>query len=254
MNKNTFYITIGIVGLTAAVSIGSAVSLASKNRAAKADILALQTQIANMEAAVPAISSEPEIIYLSASGDTNELVNLKNELAAKDAALAALKENSSGNNRRNGNRQSFEERMAKMKEEDPDGYAKMVTERSERQQQMRYSLAERTASFMDMDTSMMTEEELANHDLLVEKMAQVWAISEQLQDAEAAPNRETMREMRDLSREVQTLLNAERTVMFKLLGTELGYNDADAATLAAYADEIVEATTFNVGRGGGRGR
>lgn len=253
MNKNTPYIIAGAASLIAAACIGSAASLSSKNKAAKAEILALQTQIANMEAAVPEISQEPEIIYLSSSGDTNELTNLKNELARKDAELAALKENG-GENRRSV-RESFEERIAKMKEEDPEGYAQMVAERSERQQQMRYNLAERTASFMDMDTSMMTEEELANHELLVEKMAQVWEMSEQFQNPEASPDREAMREMRDLSREVQTLLDSERTVMFRQLGTELGYDDADAASFAAYADEIIEATTFNVGRGGsGPGR
>ncbi|WP_372796216.1 hypothetical protein [Pontiella sp.] len=258
MNKKMPYYIAGATGLIALVSIGSTVSLSSRNKAAKATILDLQTQIARMEAAVPDVSAEPEIIYLDSNGETNELTMLKTQLAEKEARLAALADGNGGREDRrrgDGERESWEDRIARMKEEDPEGYAKMLEERSDRQQRMRYTLAERTATFMDLDTSTMSEEELTNHEQLVAIMAQVWEMTEQFQDPEAAPDREAFREMRDLAREVQPLLEAERTVMFKQLGTELGYEGEDAAAFAAYADEIIEATSMRLpgGRGGGGG-
>jgi len=125
MNKNMPYIIAGATSLIAVISIGSALSLTSKNKAAKSEILDLQTQIAHMEAAVPDVSAEPEIIYLDSSGDTNELTNLKNQLAEKDAQLEALKANGGERVERqrgeNGQRESWEDRMTRMKEEDPEG-------------------------------------------------------------------------------------------------------------------------------------
>jgi len=150
-------------------------------------------------------------------------------------------------------RESFEDRMAKLKEEDPEGYAEMIQQRQERQESMRYNLAERTATFMDLDTSNMTEEELANHELLVEKMANVWALTDQFQDPEASPDREAMRELFTEMREVRPLMRKERTVMFKQLGTDLGYEGKEAEDFATHVEDIIGATNLQMPRGG-RGR
>ena len=256
MNRKLPYIIAGSTTLIALVSIGSALSLSSKNKAAKVEILDLQTQIAHMEASVPDVTPQPEIIYLTHEGDTNELTALKTQLAEKDAQLETLRAMAArpqqpGSEERPG----WDERMAKMKSEDPEGYAQMVKNRGERQQQMQYNLAERTATFMDLDTSMMTEEELANHEQLVQLMAKVWEMSEQFNDPEAAPDREAMREMWELTREVQPLMQTERAVMLKQLGSEMGYEGEDAEAFAGYVDEIYQTTSMRnlMGGRGGRG-
>jgi hypothetical protein len=248
MNKNTTYIVTGAASLIALVSISSALSFSSKNKAAKAEILALQTQIANMEAAIPDVSQEPEIIYLTSEGDTNELTTLKTQLAEQEAQLEGIQSNTNRPARKE--RESFEDRMAKMKEEDPEAYAEMVQKREERSTKMRYNLAERTATFMDLDTSTMTEEELANHELLVGKMARVWELTEQFQDPEATPDREAMREMFTEMNEVRPLLKDERTVMFKQLGTDMGYEGDDAVDFAAHVEEIISTTSIQMPGGG----
>jgi hypothetical protein len=148
-------------------------------------------------------------------------------------------------------RESFEDRMAKMKEEDPEGYAEMIQQRQERQESMRYNLAERTATFMDLDTSNMTEEERVNHEQLVERMANVWALTEQFQDPEEQPDREVMRELFNEMREVRPLMDLERSVMFKQLGSDLGYEGDEAETFAAHVEEIIESTSIQTPRGGG---
>ncbi len=250
MKKNIPQIAAGIAALIALISVVSAASLSSKNKAAKAEILALEQQIASMEAYTPAPDKEPEIIYLTQDGDTNEITALKTQLATTEARLEAVR---GGTNRPPRQRESFEDRMATMKAEDPEGYAEMIQQRRERQSQMRYSLAERTATFMDLDTSTMNEEELANHEALVAKMARVWELTDQMQDPEAAPDRETMREMFTELRDVRPMMETERNVMFKQLGGDLGYQGEDAEAFATHVEQIIEATSTRIPNMGGRG-
>ncbi len=254
MNKKNSLVMLGIVSTIALVSVVSAMSLSSKNKSAKAQITALQEQISRMEAAVPDALPAPEIVYMTDTGDTNEVTVLKSQLAQKNALLENIQSNT---NRPPRERESFEDRMAKMKEEDPKAYAEMVQKRQERQEEMRYNLAERTATFMDLDTSMMTEEERANHEQLVERMVNVWALTEQFKDPEAAPDREAMRELMTEMNEVRPLMKEERTVMFKQLGSDLGYEGQDALNFATHVEEIISATSLQMpGRGsrGGGGR
>lgn len=257
MKPKQLYIVAGVASLVALIGLGSTLSLSVKNKAAEAEILALRNQIVRMEASVPEVDAQPEIIYLNDTGDTNELAHLKAMIAEQEKLIASFQSSTNENARQREPRQSFEERMAQLKQEDPEAYAEMIKRREERQTSLRYGLAERTATFMDLDTSLMTEEELANHNLLVEKMARVWELTEAFQNPEAAPDRETMRNMFEAAQEARPLLRNERTVMFKQLGYDLGYEGEDAANLAANIENIIEATNiqmpFGGGRGGGRG-
>lgn len=249
MNKNTSLIIVSASVLIALVSLVSATSISSKNKAAKAEILDLQEQIVRMEASIPDASPEPEIVYMTSTGDTNEVTALKTQLAEKDALLENMQ---SRTNRPPRQRESWEDRIAKMKEEDPEGYAEMVQKRQERQEEMRYNLAERTATFMDLDTSQMTPDELANHELLVTKMARVWELTDAFQDPEASPDRETMREMFTTINEARPLMDQEREVMFKQLASDIGYTGDDSAAFSEHIEQIIEATTIQMPRGGGR--
>ena len=98
----------------------------------------------------------------------------------------------------------------------------------------------------------MTEEERANHELLVEKMANVWALTEKFQDPEAAPDREAMGELFNEMREARPLMAQERTIMFKQLGTDLGYEGEEAQDFATHVEEIISTTSLQM-PGGGRG-
>ena len=252
MNKNTPYIVVAVSVLLAAVSIGSAMKQSSQKKAAEAEITALREQIARMGGNLPDTKAPAESRPID--GSTNEIQALQALLAEKEVELATLTTNTTTTNappRRQ--RESWEDRMAKMKEEDPEGYAEMIQRREERQQEMRYNLAERTATFMDLDTANMTEKELANHELLVEKMAKIWELSDRFQDPEAAPDREAMRELFSEARDVRPLMDQEREIMFKQLGTDLGYENKDAKAFATHVEEIIDATTMRMPQGGGRG-
>lgn len=145
--------------------------------------------------------------------------------------------------------------MARMKAEDPEGYAEMIKRREEFQEKIKYNMAERTATFMDLDTANMTEEEREIHELLVEKMATIWALTDQFNDPEQPPDRDAMRELFAATREVRPLMEQERTIMFKQLGTDLGYEGTDAQDFATHVEDIISATSLQtiMPRGGGRG-
>ncbi|MDF7807337.1 hypothetical protein P4E94_07805 [Pontiellaceae bacterium B12219] len=251
MNKKTLTIISAALAAVSAISLASVASQSAKNKQAQAEILALQEQLADLRNAPPPPTPEPEIVYMTAEGNTNEVTVLKSELAKAMAMLESAQ--TSSTNRPSRQRESWEDRIAKMKAEQPEEYAEMIQKRQERQEQMKYNLAERTATFLDLDTSTMTPEELANHDLLVEKMSKVWELTANFEDPEAAPDRETMREMYETISEARPLLQQERTVMFKQLASEIGYTGDDSVAFAEHVEEIINATSIQIPRGGGRG-
>ncbi len=248
MKKNTPYFVTAASAVVALISIASAVGSATRKKAAEAEVMALQEQIGRMQAYVP--DQDPPITHVAAG--TNELAALRAQLAALQARPAEPAE------RGQRQRESLEERLAKLKEGDPEAYAEMLKrreERQERQQQMRNSLAERTTNFMDMETSYMSEEELANHEQLLNNMAAIWELTAQFENSDERPDRETMRELSEIVRETQPLLEAARTSMFTQMGADMGYEAEDALEFASYIEEIISATTLQPpGRGGGGGR
>jgi hypothetical protein len=256
MKKQIPLILAALAAVVALSSISSAMKASKQRKLAEDETRMLREQLELAKEAAENTASEPKIIYMTETGDTNEITRLQSLLAQREAQLEALSEEQAAvTNRPPRQRESFEERMARMKEEEPEEYAEMIKERSERQQRMRYNLAERTATFMDLDTSMMSDEEKANHELLVAKMSQVWEMTEQFQDPEAPPNREAWQQMRELTRDVRPLMEMERTIMLKQLGTELGYASEDAAAFAEHIDQIYNTTSTRSipgGRGGDR--
>ena len=177
--------------------------------------------------------------------DTNALVKLEAEVDALNAELAAAKAN------QRPQRESWEDRMVRMKEEDPEGYAEMIKNRTERRDAIRYELAERTANFMELDTGFMTDTERENHDLLIEKMAEVWTLTEQFNDPEQPPNREAMHELFGTINEARPLMDAERSTMFRQLANDIGYDGAEAQEFSSYVEGIISATTIQPPRRGG---
>lgn len=150
-------------------------------------------------------------------------------------------------------RESYTERIARMKAEDPEGYAEMVKRREEMQQTMKYNLAQRTATIMDLDTANMTDAERETHEQLVARMGTIWDLTAQMQASEGGMNRETMGELFTEAREARPLMEQERTTMLRLLGTELGYQGEESTEFAQHIESIISATTIQMPRGGGRG-
>jgi hypothetical protein len=251
MKRNIPILITALSIIIAASSVSLAVKASKQRKLAEAETKALRQKIAEMptrETRRRAPSTERNEIVQAPKTNAGELVTLQE--SPIEPVVEQKKEKK--------NRESREERMARMKAEDPEGYEEMIQKRKSRQEAMRYGLAERTATFMDLDTSNMTEEELANHDLLVEKMANVWALTEQFQDPEQKPDKETFKELFSEIHEARPLMEQERNVMFKQLGTDLGYEGENAQEFANHVEDIISVTTLKMpktggGRGGGRG-
>lgn len=245
-------ISIPVIAVSIAIAIGGMVFGMKANtrcQAVEQEALKLREQIGQMQSSASETkkpeSANPDQAALI---DTNTIAQFEAELTALRAELADAKKN------RPSPREGWQERMARMKEEDPEGYDEMIRQREERRNAMRYDLAERTANFMDLDAAFMTDAERENHDFLIEKMADVWALTEQFQDPEQQPNRETMRKLFGAINEARPLMDAERNTMFRKLANDLGFDGEEAQAFSGYVEDIISATTIQPPRTMGPGR
>lgn len=236
-------VAIGVGGISFGIKANNLKNLAEQEAKALRDQMALSAEVTTL--------AEPEneslVTMTEATADTNDVSSMEAQLAAQAAELERLRAEVADRQNRPP-RESFQDRMARMKEEEPERYAEMVQRRTEWQEEMRYEQANRLATFMDFDTSNMTPEELENHNLLVEKLSGIWEQTGSF-DPEQPPDREAWGQIRETIREVSALMDGERTVMFKQLGTDVGLSGSDAEEFAAYADSIIQSTTLRGPRG-----
>ena len=245
MKLNAPVVITAVSVILALTSLSFGVSASKQRKLAEAEIEALRKKIEKLPTRTPRRPPAQQAkIAQEDQANTNELVALQDSTAAPTEQRTERPQ-----------RESREDRMARMKAEDPEGYAEMIKRREEFQEKMKYNLAERTATFMDLDTANMTEEERTNHELLVEKMASIWEMTDQFNDPEQPPDRDAMRELFAITREVRPLMEQERTIMFKQLGTDLGYEGGDAQDFATHVEDIISATSLQsiMPHGGGRG-
>ena len=252
MKKNIPVIITLLSVAVAAGGVSFGVRAAHQKTKLQEDVQALRDQLDDQSVLPdrePAGEDATVVALKEVSGrETNGASSLQEQLAASDAELERLRAELAERQNRPP-RESFQDRMNRMKEEEPERYAEMVKSRTERKEQMRYDQANRLATFMDMDTSSMTPEELANHNLLVEKLTGIWETTAEY-DPTQPPNRETMHEIFSTLREVNDLMEQERSVMLKQLGSEVGLSGSEAEDFAAYTESIISATTLRPPRGG----
>jgi hypothetical protein len=250
MKKNILVIitlmalTVAVGGLSFGVKANSRWRMAEQENQVLRDRLALPAD----PASAPEFNEDTVISLKDSAVETNDMASLQEQLDARDAELERLRTELAREQNRP-SRESFQERMNRMKEEDPERYAEMVKNRAERTEQMRYDQANRLATFMDMDTSNMTPEELANHNLLVEKLSALWEQTAAFDPAQP-PDRETMRAIFESIGDLRPLMEQERAVMLKQLGTEVGLSGSDSEDFSSYVQEIISATSFRWPRGG----
>lgn len=267
MNKKISIIISLVLLLVAAVAGGMAFNekakgrkLALENAEQQKLIETLENQLAN--AVAKPVETGPVPVVLDVKEDDGraaELEVMRNKLAEKDLAILNAQEaleKAKENRRANrGNRESMADRMARMKEEEPERYQEMVKRRSDFQQTIKTDMAKRSAVFLEADTSMMTEEQKDNHNQLVERMEDIWALMEKAESEEGMGG---MREMFNAANEIRPLMEKEREVLFENMGRELGFEGEEIDSFQGYIDEIYSATTFQMpgrgNRGGGRGR
>jgi type IV secretory pathway VirB10-like protein len=247
MKANTQTLIIALSIAIAATGLSAAAMATRQKKLAQAEAQALRQQLAELQARAlrsrATTPPAPDQTDREAIGKTNALATSQGSPAEAEA---------DGQQERP-QRESFTDRIARMKEEDPKGYAEMTKRRDEMQQAIKYDVAKRMATIMDFNTTNMGDSEREAHEQLVSKMGRVWELMEQMQNPEEGNMRETMGELFIQIQQARPLMDQERATMFKILGTDLGYEGQVAEDFAAHIEDIINATTIQMPRGvGGR--
>ena len=241
--QNVLLITIAIL-----IAVGAGTAAIKQNEKRKA----VETELASLKALIDTVQTPSEPTP-TPTPDTTEMDQLKSELARLQETLENTQEKliiyqqqtPEPTLTQNPERESFADRMARLKEENPEEYQRMIDERRERQQNTQYSLAQRTAIFMDMDTSYMSEAELENHNAFVDALASIFEYSQEFNNSDVQPNRRQMREVWQQVREAQPIVDQQRkTIFMSTFRQDLNMSDTEAAALYRNLEHIMDVTTL----------
>ena len=139
--------------------------------------------------------------------------------------------------------------LEQLKENNPEEYKNVMEERRNRYNDIKYTLAERTQIFLNMDTSYMNPEEQENHQQLVSKMGEIFELSQLFKDPSEGSNRDVWRQMGPLIQEMRPMLNNERKAIFKKTFTDkFGLSTDESSEFTDYIEHLIDATSFQPGR------
>ena len=244
--KQTFLLV--LIAILIAVGAGTAAIKQNERRKAA------ETELASLKVLIDAVQTTTEPIALPApTPDNSEIDQLKSELAQLQETLENTEEKlivyqqqtPEPTLTQEPERESYTDRMARLKDENPEEYQRIIDERRERQQNAQYSLAQRTAIFIEMDTSYMSEAELENHNAFVDALASIFERTQEFNDPEAQPNRRQMREIWQQVREAQPIVDQQRkTIFMNTFRQELNMNDAEAEAFYNNLAHIMDVTTI----------
>jgi hypothetical protein len=241
--QNVLLITIAIL-----IAVGAGTAAIKQNEKRKA----VETELASLKALIDTVQTPSEPTP-TPTPDTTEMDQLKSELARLQETLENTQEKliiyqqqtPEPTLTQNPERESFADRMARLKEEDPEEYQRIINERQERQKNTQYSLAQRTAIFMDMDTSYMSEAELENHNAFVDALASIFEYSQEFNNSDVQPNRRQMREVWQQVREAQPIVDQQRkTIFMSTFRQDLNMSDTEAEALYSNLEHIMDVTTL----------
>ncbi len=148
--------------------------------------------------------------------------------------------------------------LTDMRANDPERYQRIVEHYNAMNERMTSSVEDRLLFFSELDTSVMNDEQLENHNKVLEKLA---LMHESIVAARAADDpeliREAMRSQFQNFRELASLMEKERDYLILDAGRMMGFSDDEAKLLKDYVVNAYEITSgrafFWGGRGGGGG-
>ena len=216
---------------------------------------AVETELSSLKSLLDNVQMESEIIekeiyntnlVSELNAEIDQLKKILND-SKKELVIyqnqAMVSQNISTNETTN--RESYAERMNRLKEDDPEEYNRIISERRERQQATQYSLAQRTAMFMEMDTSYMNEDELENHQDFINALASVFELSQNFNNPEDQPSRRQMREIWQQVREAQPIVEQQRkTIFMNTFRQELNMNNQEAESFYNNLEHIFDVTSI----------
>jgi exonuclease VII large subunit len=185
------------------------------------------------------------------------VAELQKALAAREAELAALKQNTSEEPQasRRPRREEFRQRMEQLKRENPQQFAEMEKRREEFHQKMEQEKQSQSDFLAAIGSQSMSETQRENHDKLMESLAKIDALRAQREQSGAEPGTEAdaafHQTMRESMAELGALYEVERTYLLEQAAAAAGYEGDDASKFVDYIQRAVQSTTLQGGPGGG---
>lgn len=157
-------------------------------------------------------------------------------------------------------RESRNQRMERMREENPEAYAEMQQRRAEMRQHIEQDFRNRADFLTSLDTRSMTGAQRENHEQLLSALArfdELRSIMEQGTDEMEREERDALRqEMWENTVALGELYEAERTTLFGQAAAAAGYQGAEAEAFVNFLEQSIQSTTmapFGMGMRGGPG-
>lgn len=191
----------------------------------------------------------------------SRIAELEEQLEEYEAGVAALKQEvaaapepeepvvedeAAREERRQRSREEWEqrrqERMAELREQDPQEYARMVQERQEFKRRTTDHVGGQVGLFAALNTEGLPQEYVDNHVALVEKLSEFQARVDAI-NADPAAASSGRRELFGSIRELAPMLEMEREVALNDFALELGYEPSEASSFVEYVDYVNEMTS-----------
>jgi hypothetical protein len=151
-------------------------------------------------------------------------------------------------------RESWNDRMERMKTEEPEKYAEMQQRREEFKERMTQRSNDRREFLASIKPDNMNDEQLANHARLVELTDKIDATMKLMMSGEVENTHDLRHEMYESFGEMGDLYASERQYLLEETAAAVGYKGDEAALFTAHISDIIENTTMqHPMMGGGRG-
>lgn len=265
MNRKTWFLTAAAV-LTGLVAGG----MLERARAA-AEAADKPAQDAAVKAAAPALVAKRDLMALQSANDAlreaNERLRQRLAEAARppaedfadydDVPAATNSNEGAAVDERRPRRESFAQRMERMRQENPEEYAEMQRRRDEFRQRITQLAYDRNDFLTAINVKNMNAAQRENHEKLLETVDHVNGLIAEMETADGERRREIGRAMAEAGMALDALYAEERRYLFEEAARSMGYRGNDAAAFADHAQSIIENTSLmpNLGRGrGGMGR
>ena len=181
---------------------------------------AAELKAGNMESLVHSVKSEYDSKIKTINKEyENKIDDLNKKINEFDQTVVIYQNSTNMVNGSENNNQDSLTWLERLKNENPEEYDRITTERRNRYNDFKYTLAERTQIFLNMDTSYMNDDEQENHQQLVDRMGKIFELSQLFKDpaddSSRDSNREIWREIGPIMQEVRPMLEIERKAIFK---------------------------------------
>lgn len=148
-------------------------------------------------------------------------------------------------------RLSFQERMEKMKKENPKQYEEMQKRHEEFRQRMAQREMERVDFLTSLDLTLFTPEQKENHEKLLDTLATLEEIRAKEKDM-GALSEEERRALFSTYHTLHSLYETERDALLSITARSIGFTSDESSAFVDQIKEIYEETSMGFGRRGGR--